>query len=129
MSEFFPIINAVDLDRSLRFYRDELAFAEKYRFPDEGPPEFVYLEREGDGLGLGRPSSDGHGLPARAGLPATFALCIYVKDLDVLYTRLVARGFSGLRSPADEPWGERVAWAQDPDGYPLMLIQAATKAR
>ena len=105
MSTFFPIIHSADLGRSLRFYRDELAFVEKYRFPGDGPPEFLYLEREGAGLGLGRPTSDDHGLAVRVGLPATFSRCVYVAGQDDLYARVVARGAAGLRPPADEPWG------------------------
>jgi catechol 2,3-dioxygenase-like lactoylglutathione lyase family enzyme len=51
----FPIIHCRDLERSLRFYRDELGFTEKFRWPENGPLEFLYVERDDSGLGLARP--------------------------------------------------------------------------
>lgn len=119
----FPIIHCRDLERSLHFYRDEFGFSLKFRWPEEGAAEFFYLERDGSGLGLGRPNGDDYGLPMKAGLPATFVLCTYVKDLDRLYTTLVEHGIRGLSPPVDRPWGERIAYVQDPDGYPILVIQ------
>ena len=58
-----------------------------------------------------------------SGLPATFVLCTYVDDLDALYTKLLERGVRGLAEPKDRPWGERIAYVQDPDGYPILVIQ------
>ena len=119
----FPIIHCADLERSLHFYRDEFGFTLKFRWPDDGPLEFAYLVRDGSGLGLGRPNGDDYGLPVRTGLPATFVLCTYVDDLDALYTKLLERGVRGLAEPKDRPWGERIAYVQDPDGYPILVIQ------
>lgn len=61
----------------------------------------------------------------RVGLPATLALRVYVAGLHGLCARLIARGGPAAGWPANEPWGERVAWAQDPEGYPLTLIESA----
>jgi lactoylglutathione lyase len=122
--ETFPIIHCGDLERSLQFYRDGFGFSLKFRWPEEGAAEFFYLERNGSGLGLGRPNGDAYGLPVKVGLPATFVLCTYVQDLDRLYAALVERGVRGLSAPADQPWGERIAYVQDPDGYPILVIQA-----
>jgi lactoylglutathione lyase len=119
----FPIIHCSDLEQSLGFYRDEFGFTMKFRWPDEGALEFAYLERDGSGLGLGRPNGEDHGLPVSAGLPATFVLCTYVDDLDGLYAKLRSHGVRGLAPPADRPWGERIAYVQDPDGYPILVIQ------
>ena len=119
----FAIIHCRDLDRSLRFYRDEFGFVLKFRWPEEGPLEFAYLLRDGSGLGLGRPNGEAYGLPVRTGLPATFVLCSYVEDLDGLYAKLLAEGVRGLAAPKDQPWGERIAYVQDPDGYPILVIQ------
>jgi catechol 2,3-dioxygenase-like lactoylglutathione lyase family enzyme len=119
----FPIIYTSDIERSLRFYRDELAFSLKFRWPEAGAAEYVYLERDGSGLGLGRPTNEDISIPSRTGLPATFLICTYVEDLDLLFERLSAHKVKQLASPSDKPWGERVAYVQDPDGYPVMLIQ------
>jgi lactoylglutathione lyase len=119
----FPIIYASDIERSLRFYRDELAFTLKFRWPKAGLAEYVYLERDGSGLGLGRPTNEDISIPSRTGLPATFLICTYVEQLDEFFERLRAHDVKELAPPTDKPWGERVAYVQDPDGYPVMLIQ------
>jgi lactoylglutathione lyase len=46
-----------------------------------------------------------------------------VEQLDALFERLRAHDVKELAPPTDKPWGERVAYVQDPDGYPVMLIQ------
>ncbi len=45
-------------------------------------------------------------------------------DLDGLYETLKARGVPFDAPPHDEPW-ERLAWAQDPDGYTIEFAQGA----
>jgi lactoylglutathione lyase len=64
-----------------------------------------------------------HGLPVATGLPATFVLCTYVANVDGLYALLMEHGVPGLMPPADRPWGERIAFVQDPDDYPVLVIQ------
>jgi lactoylglutathione lyase len=54
---------------------------------------------------------------------STFRICTYVEDLDQLFEHLRAHEVKQLAPPLDKPWGERVAYVQDPDGYPVMLIQ------
>lgn len=42
-TSMFPILATPDLQRSLHFYRDLLGATETYRFPDTGPPIFVWV--------------------------------------------------------------------------------------
>src|SRR5207249_1668986 len=117
----FPILHCRDLDRSLRFYRDEFGFTLKFRWPQDGSLEFAYLERDGSGLGLGRPNGEGYGLPVSTGLPATFVLCTYVDDLDRLYAKLQTHGVRGLAAPAGDALHTRplvVKVANDPAARP-----------
>ena len=46
-----------------------------------------------------------------------FQLTIWVKDVDLVCTELVARGVELLNGPLDRPWGVRTACFADPDGH------------
>ena len=43
-TEAFPILTVRDLPAVLAFYTGLLGFAESYRFPDEGEPQFVTVK-------------------------------------------------------------------------------------
>jgi uncharacterized glyoxalase superfamily protein PhnB len=47
-------------------------------------------------------------------------VCVYVPDLDAV---VGAAPDSVVTPPADMPWGERVAYLQDPEGTMLLVIQ------
>ena len=109
----FPIIESGDISRSASFYEDALGFEHKYRFPDEGDAEYVYLERQGSGLGIA-------GGTGRGG----FSLCVYVEDVDEAAERLRSLGAEELQAPADQAWGERMASYADPDGHTVLIMSA-----
>ncbi len=46
---------------------------------------------------------------------------MYVEDVDAIVDRLRAEGVEVLVEPADQPWGERLAYVQDPEGNAVML--------
>jgi catechol 2,3-dioxygenase-like lactoylglutathione lyase family enzyme len=46
------------------------------------------------------------------------------KDVDALYAKLEAAGFTGKKPPWDAFWGMRYACALDPDGYQVDLFAA-----
>ena len=123
----FPIIYVADLPASLAFYRDRLGYAETYRFPPAGPPAFVALTLgAGGGLALAA-ATDGeqgtHGRRIRLGPDSQFELCVYTDDVDHAIGELRRRGVPVLVEPADQPWGERMAYVADPDGHPIMICQ------
>ncbi|GAB4580417.1 MAG: VOC family protein [Anaerolineales bacterium] len=120
----FPILYARDLPQALRFYRDLLGMSESYRFPDTGDPVFVTLRWGEAELGLGtydpveglegrklKPPVDGRG----------FELCLYVEDVDATVLRLQHAGTPILIAPVNQPWGERLAYVEDPEGNAVML--------
>jgi lactoylglutathione lyase len=136
----FPIIYTSDIAAALAFYRDLLGFAETYRFPatgtefpatgtefpaTEAEPEFVSLTLAGGGgLGLaaatdGQTGAHGQTLTPRTG--RQFELCVYTDDVDAAVGELRRRGVPVLVEPADQPWGERMAYVADPDGHPVMI--------
>jgi lactoylglutathione lyase len=127
----FPILYARDLPRLIRFYRDLLGMIESFRFPKEGDPAYVTLTWGAASLGMGTYDVT-PGLEARdLRLPKEgrgFELCIYVPDVDAVVARLQADGVSMLVAPVDQPWGERLAYVQDPEGNTVMLTAEIQRA-
>jgi len=111
--EAFSILYVGDVAAAAKRYVSTLGFAEAYRSPPEGDPEFVFLRLESHGIAL---SSRG-GYPERFNPGRDFELCVYTDDVDTAAAELAASGFEQVRPPADEPWGERVAYFRDPDGH------------
>ena len=55
------------------------------------------------------------------GSPPRFELCIYADDVDRAAEELAAGGARILVPPADQPWGERLLYVEDPDGNPIQV--------
>jgi lactoylglutathione lyase len=113
--EPFPIIYVGDVEDSVRFYERGFGFETVYRWPPEGRLAFAFLRLEPLGIGLAaRSEGMRHGKPGR-----DFELCLYTDDVDAAAERLRDLGATELRPPEDQPWGERLAYFEDPDGNPL----------
>jgi lactoylglutathione lyase len=121
----FPVVYTRGMPRALGFYRDLLGFAEAYRFPDEGDPVFMFLELQGGSLAIADVSAPGseplHGRPVEPTAGHRFELCVYADDTDAAVDMLRAAGVPVLMEPADQPWGERIAYVEDPDGNPVLI--------
>jgi catechol 2,3-dioxygenase-like lactoylglutathione lyase family enzyme len=114
--EPFPILHVDDVERSARFYTEGFGFEVAFRFPDEGPLEFAYLRLGETGIGIG-----GRKPPAVPDWPAeqdlgSFQLCLYTDDADAAAARLRALGVKQLTEPRAMPWGEKLAFFEDPEG-------------
>jgi lactoylglutathione lyase len=124
-SSAFPIVYVEDLPAALRFYRDLLGFAVNYQFPEEGEPVFVGLDLNGSEIALADVSDPDaaaiHGRPLRPVSGHRFELCVYTEDVDGAVEELRAAGVTVLAEPVDQPWGERLAYVEDPDGNPVMI--------
>jgi len=119
--EPFPILYVNDTARSERFYCEALGFEAVYRFPPDGPSEFIYLKLDPSGIGLAAAGAENvHGLPIAPG-GGSFELFLYVDDIADACAQLRRAGAPELRPPADEPWGERRAYFADPDGNPIHI--------
>ena len=117
--DVFPILYVQDVERSEAFYREAFGFKPTFRWPAEGPAEYVYLRLEPLGIGIGAADGENvHGNPVAPGSGA-FELCLYVDDIDVACARLRSLGAKELRPPTKEPWGESRAYFADPDGNTL----------
>ena len=125
-STAFPIVYCDDLPRSLRFYRDLLGFRVTFSHPEQGEPGFVALQLgEGAELALADvrdpESVHLHGKTVRPASGHGFELCVYADDVDDAVSALRAAGVRVLAEPADQPWGDRMAYVEDPQGNPVML--------
>ena len=125
-STAFPIVYCDDLPRSLRFYRDLLGFRVTFSHPEQGEPGFVALQLgEGAELALADVRDPEavhlHGKAVRPASGHGFELCVYADDVDDAVTALRAAGVPVLAEPADQSWGDRMAYVEDPQGNPVML--------
>ena len=104
----FPILYVVDVERAARFYEDAFGFTRTYRWPEGDSLDYVALRRGDSHLGIGRGEGAGG-----------FELCVYVDDVDATAERLRSLGAREIAPPADQPWGERLAYFDDLDGHRL----------
>ena len=115
--EPFPILTVQDPARSVRFYVDNFDFEVTYRWPDDGPVEFAYLQLGGHAMAVGSP----RGGEATGNGPPRCTMCFYVDDTDEACERLLAAGVRQVTAPWDAEWGERMAVFEDPDGTPILV--------
>lgn len=113
-----------DIDRAVSFY-GALGFDEAFRTPRAGTPIHVDLVLDGYRLGLATETStrEDHGLdPIADGQRA--AVILWTDDVTSGYEMLISLGATPVKPP--EPWLDRllIAWAQDPDGHLVQVVQA-----
>ena len=116
----FPVLYVSDLRRSVEFYA-LLGYEQTYQFPLDGDPHYVGLERGDSSLGLASTSWPEAQLGITVGTAPRFELFVYVDDVEAQLERLRAAGCKILQEPASMPWGERQAYAADPDNNPVAL--------
>lgn len=128
----FPIVYCDDLPRTLAFYRDRLGFRVTFSFPEDDEPAFVALQLgQGAELALADVSDPEaihlHGKSVRPATGHGFELCVYADDVDAAVEELRTAGVPVLAEPADQPWGERMAYVEDPEGTPVMLCAGLSR--
>jgi catechol 2,3-dioxygenase-like lactoylglutathione lyase family enzyme len=108
------LLRPADLDRSRRFYRDELGLAIYREFGSPADPAVVFF------LGSGLLEVSGHA----AGPPGdSVMIWLQVRDVHAEHERLAAAGVHVLRAPEAEPWGLIEMWIEDPDGVRIVLVE------
>lgn len=117
--DLFPIVSTADLDASLQFYRDLLGGIVSYESPGpDGRTVYAGLDIGRSHIGLGRD-------PGAAAGAGSVDLWVYVDDCDATVERLRTAGVPVLEEPLDQPWGERVALVEDPNG---IRVRVGTRA-
>jgi catechol 2,3-dioxygenase-like lactoylglutathione lyase family enzyme len=111
----FAMLSAVDVAASIAFYRDLLGGTEEYS--PRTTPVFVTLRLGESEIGIGGlDDAPLHGQPQRPASGHRVELCVYVDDVDEAVDAARAAQAPVLLEPADQPFGERVAYVADPDG-------------
>jgi len=122
-SRLIPMLSVADMAASVRFYRDGLGGVVVYQFPPEGEPGFLTLAFGTAEMGLGVLGDNPiHGRQLRPASGHRIELCLNVDDVDAAVTELEAIGAPLVLPPTDQPWGERAAYVEDPDGNLVMLV-------
>jgi glyoxylase I family protein len=109
LDHLFVVVS--DLERSKRFYTEILGL--QINFEGEG-----YLQLRGEGgfhIGMEQ-------RPAEKVGGKGIEIVILVDDVDRRYAEMAAMGVSFAGPPADQEWGARHAWFEDPDGYPMSIF-------
>ena len=117
----YVVIVVEDLDRSLAFYVDVLGLPLGHR---SGPYAQLSTGTTRVALYERAAMSEALGLPLRPTPPdaAGFELGFKVDDVDAVVAELEAAGVPIVTPPTDRPWGQRTAYARDPDGHLLELV-------
>jgi lactoylglutathione lyase len=125
----FPIVHTDDLPRLIAFYEGVMRLPITYRYPTTGEAEFVVVAVGDAALGLGTYGGVERlaGPQRRGGRP--FEMCFYSDDLEEDVERLREASAEIVCEPDDMPWGERMAYAADPDGNLIMVAQRNSKRR
>lgn len=118
------ILAIEELPRSIAFYRAVLGWEQPVSTP-------VYAELSSpNGMRLGLYDRRGFGnnigqVPVPiAGPVATTEIYLYADDLEAVLARASDAGAKMLSAPSERPWGDRVGYVADPDGYVVAFAEA-----
>jgi hypothetical protein len=126
MTDWFarPVLHVMDVEASLRFYVNELAFTSPWRYEEDGRARVAQVERQGCALILADtwPEKIGKGLmfislnvePLNVEQETPEAA---IAALDALRAELEARGVA----VKEGSWGYRLLVLDDPDGNQLFF--------
>ena len=121
----FPVLYAADVERVAAFYV-RLGFEEHFRSPGEdGRPGFIAMRRDRTELAVVTEASPRLLAGVEPGPGPRHEMFVYVDDVDATVAGLLDEQAAILREPADMPWGERLAYLQDPEGNVVTLAMPA----
>ena len=111
------VLSVRDWENCISFYRDKLGFKLQDKTDD-----FAYLVfGNGPGLGLlsvesaAKMISQDHIRPKEDTIHRDY-FAVFVDDVDKEYEDLNAKGVHFLKTPTTYPWGQRIAYFEDPEG-------------
>jgi catechol 2,3-dioxygenase-like lactoylglutathione lyase family enzyme len=109
-----------DIEASIRFYRDVLGFAERFRTPRDGVPAHVELRLGTLVLGLAtfEALTRDHGIVSGPG-PPSLELVLFTADVDGAFGWTTSHGAPTLAAPHDFGGYIHSARVADPDGNPV----------
>jgi lactoylglutathione lyase len=117
----FPVLYAKDVEAVAAFY-GRLGFREHVRLPGrDGSAGYVGMARDGAEIAVTSEESPRMLAGVEPGPGPRHELFIYVEDVDATVAEVRKAGATVLREPARMPWGERVAFVEDPEGNVVTL--------
>lgn len=128
MTDWFarPVLHVRDVEASLRFYMDQLAFTSPWRYDEDGKARVAQVDRQGCALILA------NNLPEKTSSGVIFISLNIEPDspeaqvaaMDALRLELESRGVP----VKDGSWGYRLLVVDDPDGNQLLFNYPAETA-
>lgn len=113
-----PYLMQKDCAGAIDFYKRAFGANERMRMPGpEGKIGHAEIQI-GDSVIMmadEAPQMDAYAVEHFGGSP--ISLLVYAPDCDTAYAQALAAGATGIREPADQPYGERMAGVRDPFGY------------
>ena len=106
-----------DFEASLKFYRDTLGFT-----AHDGTEDFMAFTVGDKTLAIldinsvAKMISEETVQPAVTNAPPRFLMAVFLEDTDKAYEELKAKGVHFVKPPTTQPWGQRTAYFNDPDG-------------
>jgi uncharacterized glyoxalase superfamily protein PhnB len=125
-----PYLFYDDVARAARFMQEAFGFTLTFTSPDpEGGLAHAQLAHEAGLIMVGHTGGGGLRLVKSAGaLDALHAgVYVFVNDVDAHCERARGAGAKVLLEPADQPWGDRMYCAVDPEGQFWMFAKRLAK--
>jgi lactoylglutathione lyase len=108
-----------DLEKCVSFYRDKLGLELQHREDDFA--YFVFSNQERPGVALVGMNnavnliSEAQVRPKEEAIHRTY-FAVFLDDVDKEYDELRSRGVNFVKPPTTHPWGQRIAYFEDPEG-------------
>lgn len=113
------VLSVKDFDKCVAFYRDVMGFTLKDKQEDFA--YFVFDKNGGAGLGIlavdsaAKMISQEHIRPREDAIHRDY-FAVFVDDVDKEYEELNSKGVHFVNPPKTHPWGQRIAYFEDPEG-------------
>ncbi|MBL9008750.1 MAG: VOC family protein [Myxococcales bacterium] len=127
-SSVAPYLFYDDVDKAVRFLEAAFGFKRVFVSPSpEGGLAHAQLVHGAQRIMLGKVGPGLRPVQSAASLPALHAgIYVYVDSADRHHTHARAHGAQVLLEPADQPWGDRMYCALDPEGQFWMFATRTT---
>lgn len=119
-TSYYPVLMTGDVAATSRFYVEHFQFRPLFE-----SDWYVHLQSSEDKrVNLGIVQGDHETIPEEGrGRAGGVLINFEVKDVDLVYERIVAAGLPILRSLRDEPFGQRHFIVRDPNGVLVDVIK------
>ena len=126
-----PYLFYDDVDRAARFLEEAFGFARVFESPaPDGGLAHAQLAHAAGKVMLGKVGKGLRPVKSARSLDALHSgVYVYVEDVDAHCARARAAGAEVLLEPGDQPWGDRMYCAVDPEGQFWMFAKRLTDPR